>query len=86
MSCLFCEDGCGRVVDTDDEPESFIRLRRNNSVEERCLCAWCRDDAWESEEVLPEEYRVSSASDSAGLYAWQKSAWKRQYRAGLFRQ
>ncbi len=37
MSCMYCQAGCGRLVDTDDEPESF------DNDADKCLCSWCRE-------------------------------------------
>lgn len=45
MSCMYCTEGCGRLIDTDDEPESFCKIRQpDGSLKEECLCVWCREE------------------------------------------
>ena len=76
MSIVSCDD-CGTFIDTDNCPESYCRVRRDNAIKELCLCYGCQAQAFIEEEVLPDinGLRVFGS----GFHAWEQSAWKRQY-------
>ncbi len=48
MSMMRC-DGCSRLVDTDETPDSLYIAGKD------CLCEWCVERGLESGEIKPED-------------------------------